>query len=45
MPEMHLRPVTKNIEQIQKFKDTGDSRNIYQNELDKTCCQHWPWRF
>ena len=45
MPEMHLRlpgftysacrPFTKNIEIIQKFKQTGDSRCIYQNELDK----------
>ena len=45
MPEMHLRqpgftystfgPFTKNKERIQKFKKTGDSRYIYQNELDK----------
>ena len=26
---------TKNKERIQKFKETGDSRYIYQNELDK----------
>ena len=25
---------------IQKFKKTGDSRQIYQNELDKTFFQH-----
>ena len=25
---------------IQKFKETGDSRNIYKNELDKACFQH-----
>ena len=25
---------------MQKFKETRDSGNIYQNELDKTCCQH-----
>ena len=47
MPEMHLRrsvftysvcvPFTKNKERIKKFKETGDSRYIYQNELDKTC--------
>ena len=47
MPEMHLRlpgftysacrPFTKNKEIIQKFKQTGDSRCIYQNELDKVC--------
>ena len=23
-----------------KFKETGDLRNIYQNELDNTCFQH-----
>ena len=50
MPEMHLReprftysacrPFTKNIERIQKFKETGDSKYIYQNELDKACFQH-----
>ena len=48
--EMHLRqpgftysacwPFTKNKERIQKFKETGDSRYIYQNELDKACFQH-----
>ena len=50
MPEMDLRqgrltynacaPFTKNKERIQKFKETGDSTYIYQNELDKTCFQH-----
>ena len=50
MPEMYLRelgftysasgPFTKNKERIQKFKVTGDSRYIYQNELDKACFQH-----
>ena len=30
----------KNKERIQKFKEIGDSRCIYQNELDKTCFQH-----
>ena len=35
-------PFTKNKEriQIQKFKEAGDSRYIYQNELDKSCFQH-----
>ena len=46
MPEMHLRqpgftysacgPFTKNKERIQKFKQTGDSRYIYKNEIDKS---------
>ena len=50
MPEMHLRqpqftysacgPLTKNKERIQKFKEAGDSRYIYRNELDKACFQH-----
>ena len=50
MPEMHLRqpgftcsacgPFTKKKERIQKFKETGDSQYIYQNELDKGCFQH-----
>ena len=50
MPEMHLRqpgftysahgPFTKNKERIQKFKQTGDSRHIYKNELDKACFQY-----
>ena len=25
---------------MQKFKETGNSRHIYQNELDKACFQH-----
>ena len=50
MPDMHLRqsgftysacrPFTKNKERIQKFKETGHSRYIYQNELDKAYFQH-----
>ena len=50
MPEMHLRqpgftysacrPFTKNKERIQKFKQTGDSRYINRNELEKACFQH-----
>ena len=47
MPEMHLRQpgftysacgsFIKNKERIQKFKETGYSRYIYQNALDKAC--------
>ena len=50
MPEMYLRqpgftysgcgPFTKSKERIRKFKQTGDSRYIYKNELDKACSQH-----
>ena len=48
IPKMHLRQpgftysacgkFTKNKERM--GKKTGDSRYIYQNELDKTCFQH-----
>ena len=54
-PEMLLRQpgftysacglFTKNKERIKTFKETGDSRYIYQNELDKACFQHGLWRF
>ena len=50
IPEMYLRQprfthstcwiFTKKKERIRKFKETGDSRYIYQNELDKACFQH-----
>ena len=50
MSEMHLKqpkfiystcgPFTKNKERIQKFKETGDTKYIYRNELDKACFQH-----
>ena len=50
MPEMHLRqpgftytacePFIKNKEQIKNLKETGDSRYVYQNKLDKACFQH-----
>ena len=49
MPEIYLRqpgftysacgPFTKNKERIRKFKETGQLRYIYQNELDKACLQ------
>ena len=28
-------PLAKNKERIQKFKETGDTKYIYRNELDK----------
>ena len=47
IPEMHLKQVgftysacgvfTKNKERIKKFKETGDTKFIYRNEVDKTC--------
>ena len=30
----------KKKERLQKFKEVGDSRYIYQNDLDKACFQH-----
>ena len=50
MPKMHLKqpgltysargPFTKKKERIQKFKETGDTSHIYQNQLDKACFQN-----
>ena len=51
MPEIHLRdpivgtysacgPFTKNKPRIQKFMETGDTKYIYKNKLDKACFQH-----
>ena len=47
MPEMHLKqpeftysacgPFNKNKEIIKKFEETGDTKHIYRNELDKAC--------
>ena len=51
MPELHLRqpgftyiacgPYTKNKERINRFEETGNLQYIYQNELDKSCFQHY----
>ena len=50
MPEVHLRQsqfvysacgsFTRHKERIKKFEQTGDTRYIYRNELDKACFQH-----
>ena len=50
MPERHLKyheftysscgPFTKNEKRIKRFKETGDSRYTYQDELHKACFQH-----
>ena len=50
MPKMHLkqpgftcsayRPFSKNKERIKKFKETGDTKYIYRNELEEACFQH-----
>ena len=33
-------PFTKNKERIQKFKEPGDSRYVYQNKINKSCFEH-----
>ena len=50
MAEMYLKqpdytysacgPFTKKKERIQKIKETGDTKYVYRNELDKACFQH-----
>ena len=50
MHEMHLKQprftysacglFTKSKERIQKYKETGDTKYIYKNELEKACFQH-----
>ena len=30
-------PSTKHRERIQKFRETGNLKQLYRNELDKTC--------
>ena len=50
MTEMHLRqpqftysacgPFTKHKQRIQKFKETGNTKYISRNELDKACFAH-----
>ena len=50
MPELNLKETqftysacglfTKNKERIQKFKETGDTKYIYRNQVDKACFQH-----
>ena len=50
MPEMHLRqlqfvyspcgPFARHKERIKKLKQTGDTRYVYRNDLDKACFQH-----
>ena len=50
MPEIHLRQpqftysacglFTRHEERIQKFKETGDTNYVFNNELDKACFVH-----
>ena len=47
IPQLHLKqpeftysacgPFTKHRERIQKFRETGNLKNLYRNELDKAC--------
>ena len=36
----HLLKVKKRLQKEARVKETGDSRYIYQNELNKACFQH-----
>ena len=44
MPELHLKQpgfiYTKPRERIQKFRETGNLKHLYRNELDKACFAH-----
>ena len=50
MPELHLKqpgftctacePFTKYCERTQKFRETGNLKHLYRNELDKACFTH-----
>ena len=50
MPELHLKqPVfsyiacelfTKHRKRIQKFRETGNLKHLYRNELNKACFAH-----
>ena len=50
LPELHLKqlgftysacgPLTKNRDRIQKFRERGNLKHLYRNELDKACLVH-----
>ena len=50
MPEFHLKqqgftysacgPFSKHRERIQKFREIGNFKHLYRNELDKDCFTH-----
>ena len=47
MPKLHLRqprftcgPFTKHSERIQKFREKGNSKHLYRNELHKAWFSH-----
>ena len=50
IPELHLKqprftysacgPFTEHCERIQKFRETGNLKHLYRNELDKACFVH-----
>ena len=50
MSELHLKqpgftysacgPFTKHCERIKKFREKGDLKYLYRNELDKACFAH-----
>ena len=50
LPELHLRQpeftysacgtFTKHHERVKKFKETGNLKHVYKNEIDKACFSH-----
>ena len=50
MPELHLKqpqltysasgPFAKRLERNQKFKETGNLKHLFRNELNKVCSTH-----
>ena len=50
IPELHLKqpgftcsacwPFAKHSQRIQKFRETGNLKYLYRNELDKACFAH-----
>ena len=50
MPELHLKepgftysacgPFTKHCERLNKFRETGNFKHLYKNELDNACFAH-----
>ena len=41
MPKLHLKqPFTEHHERIQKFREIGNLKHLYRNELDRACSDH-----
>ena len=41
MRKLHLKqPFTEHRERIQKFREVGNLKHLYRNELDRACSDH-----